>query len=131
MAKIEKPSRINAVSVTVVLIILGLAYTGVQFGPGYLRKWEARSSLDGFLMEYYRKRHVDDKHLDKFLEDLSERAEDKLYQIGIDDQDLIVDFDRQGDTLIATTSYEEVVRHPLINKVTRIRYNIVRKKKLK
>ncbi len=131
MAKINKPSRINAVSVTVVLIILAIGYSLVQFGPAYLRKWEVRSSLDGFLMEYYQKRHVDDQHLGKFLDDLTERAEDKLYAIGIDDKELTVDFDRQGPTLMATTSYEEVIRHPLINKVTRLRYHIVRKKSVK
>jgi hypothetical protein len=54
---------------------------------------------------------------------MKKEAEARVHGVGVKDPNLKVDFVLQGKTLTVSARYEEVVKHPLVNKITRFRFS--------
>jgi hypothetical protein len=114
----KKPSKINAVSLLFLLIVAGLIYAGVQFGPPYYRNWKARGILAESVNKYYAKRLLNGATEAEFLDQLRKEVESQMRSLGIVDEKLRVFFDKNAKEVGGGAEYEVRVEHPLVKKTT-------------
>lgn len=118
----KKPRRINIVSFLVVLLLAGAIYGAVQFGPVYYRKWQAKSVVGQCANKVFSKRRVPGEGETAVLEQARAVAMKRLRQLGIKDPDLSLTIDKTDKWVLVKGDYYEVIKHPLINKQTRLHF---------
>jgi hypothetical protein len=112
----KKPSKLNAVSLIVILGLAALAYCGFKFSPAYYRKWKARGIISETAHKIYPKRAVAEET--EFFDEVKKQAVAELRNLGIEDPALRIDFQRSPQEVTATASYTEVVKHPFDKSTT-------------
>ena len=99
------PSRINPVSVAVVLLVAGAIYLGWKFIPVYWQAQKVENLLDGYKQEASEIRlHERDSREEQILD----RIRNDVIELGIDDPRLLVQFGPDYKTL--SVSYKVEIR---------------------
>jgi len=119
MVRYGQPKRINAVSVTLALLLVVGGYWFWRFFPVYFDAW----SVDHILKEaasatYQTQRLVEQQRMAQ-LKEIADKAREKIVkQVEIRDPELQVDLNVDGDKATLTADYTVKVTHPVIDKVT-------------
>ncbi len=122
MGKYDQPSKINFVSITVFLILAGSIYAGVQFAPVYYRQYQTKGVLsDAGNKLYPRRASLETEDGMAFVNEVEQATVKRLHELGIVDTALYVKIQKVGDRAVVTANYQEVIRHPLVNKPTIMR----------
>jgi hypothetical protein len=124
MAGYGQPRRINAVSVTMLLIFLGGGYWCWRFFPVYFDAWSVDHILKEAASQTYQTQHLVEAQRMEQLKSIVDKARlDIIKQVGIHDPELTVDLNVDGDQALLVADYSVVVTHPWFNKVTRIHFH--------
>lgn len=119
----KQPRKLNMVSLVVLLGILAGVYAAVQFGPVYARKWKAKEILSESVHQYYTRRRVSGGEEQSYLQGLREKTVAALRAAGIVDPNLMLSFTKSPRLdVTGILEYEEVISHPGVNKITRLRF---------
>lgn len=121
MAGYQSPRRINIVSLTVFLVVAGGAYAAFQFGPVYYRQFHAKEVLDDIAVRHADRGDTSGLSGSNFEDGLVDEAERALRGRGITDPGLRVRFEVQAGRVTALAEYSEIIKHPLVNKITVLR----------
>jgi len=120
MARIKQPRHLNPVSLLVYLVLAAIVYGGVKFGPPYWRSLKVDEAVRGAVNEYWAAtRGSSDFEAPPRVRESLERA---IRDIGVDDPDLQLTFERDGEDLRVTATYKEVVTHPFVNRTTTLHF---------
>ena len=122
MASYGTPRRINAVSVTLILCALGVAYWFWLFFPVHFDSWSVDHILKESASQTYQTQRLMESQRMEQLKLIVDGARTKIVkQVGIADPELSVNLNVDGDKATMTADYSVVVTHPWINKRTTMR----------
>jgi hypothetical protein len=121
-AAIRKPRKINPVSVTFFVVLFGLIYGAIQFGPPYYRKWKVKEVLSVTANAVYPKRMATGSALQTFINELQKKAMQDLRGVGITDPSLRITIIKQQDDVVATADYKEIIKHWGVDKTTTLAF---------
>jgi hypothetical protein len=119
--KYQKPSRINLVSVLLLLCLLAAGYALYQFGPPYYRRWKATTVLSETVNKIYPKRGATGQTESELYDGLRKEVEQKLRDLGIPSE-LKIEFRKDKVEIAGTLEYTETVNHWFVNKSTVLRF---------
>jgi hypothetical protein len=116
------PRRINAVSITLLLLALGAAYWFWRFFPVYFDAWSVDHILKESASATYQTQHLVDSQRMEQLKLIADTARNKIWKnVGIVDPELTVNLNVDGDKATMTADYNVVVTHPWFGKTTKMR----------
>jgi hypothetical protein len=123
VAEFKKPRKINWVSAIFIVIGLGLIYTLIQFGPPYYRKWKVKSVLSESANKLFpRRRQIKMGVAEGLLEKVKSETRKAMEELGIEDPSIQVFATIEDKEVSVSVDYTEQVNHPLVNKVTKLRF---------
>jgi hypothetical protein len=119
-----QPRRLNAVSVTLLILGVLAAYWFWRFFPFYFDAW----SVDHILREaaaqtYHANRLGDTQRMDQLKQLVDTARKNIIKQVGIHDPDLLVDLNVDGDKALITADYSVTVTHPGVTYVTHLHFH--------
>lgn len=121
MASYGSPRRINAVSVTMVLIGCGVAYWFWRFFPVHFDAWSVDHILKEAASQTYQTQKLVDSQRMEQLKLIVDTARTKIIkEVGILDPELAVNLNVDGDKATLTADYTVVVLHPWVGKHTKM-----------
>lgn len=119
MARYKQPSKINGVSIVLLLALLAAVYAGIKFGPPYFRKYQVKEILDEVASKCRAKnRQVSAEQLDQFERD----AEKKILATGVEDGAVRVRVTVTDRDVSVQATYREVIRHWLVSRTTTLNF---------
>lgn len=119
MARYKQPSKLNAVSVILLLALLSALYVGIKFGPPYYRKYQVKEILDDVASKCRAKNRQVSSEV---LEQLERGAEKKILAAGVEDGGVRVRVTVTEADVTVQATYREVVRHWLISRTTTMNF---------
>jgi hypothetical protein len=119
-----KPRRLNWFSGTLILLAVGFGYFMWRFFPYYLDAWTVDHVLRETATAVYRANRMNEPDRTTTLRQLLDKAkEDIRKQAGIQDPELTVGVDIEGDSALMSAEYSVVVTHPLVDRTTRLHFH--------
>ncbi len=118
MASYKKPSKINIVSLALLLAFLSGVYFVIQYGPPYWREYKVKEILDEVANKCRGNRVPDGDQIVR----LEEKAEKKIHAMGVEDGGLRVRIDLSSREVHVSATYREVVHHWLVKKVSTMNF---------
>lgn len=122
MGRYKKPRSLNWVSLLVLLVLAGVMYGAVQFGPVYYRKWQARAIIGKLANKIYAKRGLGADQRAEYVAENEAMALKRLRRIGVTDPDMAIEIEIGDRWVMTKTEYVEKIRHPLVGKTTRLTF---------
>ncbi len=119
MARYKQPSKINAVSVFLLLLAAAIAYLLIQYGPPYWRTYKVKEILDQMATRCRGNRVPKDDALDKMEQEAEQRI---LDEAGIKDNNVRVVINIGAQEVTVTANYTEEVKHWLVKKVSTLHF---------
>lgn len=117
MGRYKQPRQLNLVSFLLLVLVIAAAYGAWKFGPPYLRMFRVKEALGHAASAFLARPDAD-------LYGLRARTEQHIRDTGIEDASVRVDFKSNGGGWVTVTaSYQEIVRHPWVHKVTVLRFS--------
>jgi hypothetical protein len=119
----KKPRRLNAVSGTLLVLVIVGAYWFWRFFPAYFDAWTVDHILKETAAAIYRANRLREPERSTTLKELVDKAvADIRKRASVTDPDLQVDMEIQDDHASVTADYHVVVTHPSISKTTTLHF---------
>ncbi len=119
-----QPRRLNALSVSMLLVMVAVSYWMWRFFPSYFDAWSVDHILKEAASQTYMANRLGDAERLKQLKLIVDGARSKIVkQVGITDPELVVDLNLDGDKAMMTADYSLVVTHPGIAYVTKMHFH--------
>jgi hypothetical protein len=118
----DQPRGFNVVSALFLLAGMAAIYGAVQWGPPHYRRWKAQGVVSETVNKMYPKRSLTGEAESAFQEELRQEIEGRLHELGIKDTPIQTSFTRTEGEIVGTVTYTEHIRHPLVNRVTEVRF---------
>jgi hypothetical protein len=120
----QGPRRLNAVSLFLVLIALAAGYWLWRFFPVYFDGWTVEHTLKDAASQTYRVARIAEPTRTQQLKAIVDKAREDIIKLGhVDDPDLTVNLELDGNDVAVTADYSVVVTHPGINKTTTVHFH--------
>ena len=113
-------SRINWVTILLLLLLAGGAYGVWRFFPVYLTAWDVDSILSDGANRSYRLGQLGGRAREEAEQDLVENLRQQIVALGISDPAMVVSIEYLGTTVRVQCRYTAVVEHPFIHRTTRL-----------
>jgi hypothetical protein len=118
------PKRINTVSIMLVLLALAAGYLLWRFFPVYFDGWTVEHILKDAANQTYRVARIAEPERTKQLKLIVDKARAEIVRLGhVEDPDLTVDLDLDGNEVAVSAEYRVVVTHPGIDKTTTLHFH--------
>jgi hypothetical protein len=115
------PRRINAVTITLILLAAAAGYWFWLFFPVHFDAWSVDHILKEAASQTYQTQRLTDSQRMEQLKLIVDGARGKIIkQVGIHDPELAVNLNVDGDKATVTADYSVVVKHPWIGKRTQM-----------
>jgi hypothetical protein len=115
------PRRINAVSVTLFLLVVAGGYWFWRFFPVYFDAWSVDHILKEAASQTYQANRLTESQRMEQLKQIVDTARSKIVkQVEIKDPELTVNLNIDGDKATMTADYTVKVTHVVIDKITRM-----------
>jgi hypothetical protein len=121
MAHYQQPRRFNWVSVPFYAALIALVYCGIKFAPPYYRNMKVDEAVRSAVNEYWSLTRGSRTY--DAPEELRERFERQIRQLGVDDPKAEFTFERDAENLRVTVRYEVVVSHWFTTRTTTMRFS--------
>lgn len=112
------PSRFNSVTLLLILVFAAGGYWVWKFFPHYFRAWQVDHILADGASQSYKISRMTEPLQSRSRTELVETMRTKINALGIEDPDLAVGLDFQGELVTVTADYSVQVNHPVADKVT-------------
>jgi hypothetical protein len=119
MSNYKQPRKLNFVSFPVYATLIVAAYCGVRFAPPYYRNMKVDEILRSAVNEYWAATRGASSEPPQELRDSVER---RIRDVGIEDPELALYFERNAELLRVSASYKVVVRHPFVGRATTLTF---------
>jgi len=120
MATYKQPRRFNWVSLPIYLALAAALYCLVRFGPPYYHNMKVDEVVREAVNAYYAEtRGVATGDASPELRDRFER---RIRNLGIDDPQLALFFDKDAESVTVTARYKVVVEHPFVKRSTTLEF---------
>jgi len=117
----KQPRRINAVSVTLVLLLAAGGYWFWKFFPVYFEAWAVDHALKENVTRVYKIMQMGEPDRTTELTKLVETAKtDIKKKAGVKDPNVVVNLNIDGPAATMTADYKVTVTHEWFNKTTRL-----------
>jgi len=124
MASYGQPRRLNAVTITMILLGLAAGYWVWRFFPAYFDGWSVDHLLKEAASKTYRINMLGEPERGKQLKILVDKTrEDIIKQGNVTDPDLVVNLDLDGNNVAVSADYNVVITHPGISKTTTLHFH--------
>jgi hypothetical protein len=120
MAHYTQPRKFNWVSLPIYAALLALVYCGIKFAPPYWRNMKVDEQVRSGVNEYWSM--IRGAGTYDAPPELRERFEKRIRELGVEDPKAEFIFERDGEDLRVTVSYEVVVPHWFTSKTTTMRF---------
>jgi hypothetical protein len=118
-----QPRRLNSVSLTFIVLLLGGAYWMWRFFPAYLDAWTVDHVLRESATEVYHANHMLEPDRTKEIRDILDRAKANIRkQAEINDPDLVVSASILENSATLSCEYSVRITHPLVEKTTLVHF---------
>jgi len=118
------PRRLNAVSVTLLILGAAAAYWFWRFFPSYFDAWSVDHILkDAASQTYHANRLTDSQRMEQLKKIVDDARGKIVKQVGIRDPELTVDLNIEGDKALMTADYSVTVTHPGVSYVTHLHFH--------
>jgi hypothetical protein len=132
MASYGQPRRLNAVTAIMILIGLGAGYWMWRFFPAYFDSWTVDHVLRETAAATYRLVRIAEPGRTRELKAMLDKARADIMRLGhVDDPDLLVNLNLDGDFATLSADYQVVVTHPIIHKTTTLHFHKVAQTSIK
>jgi hypothetical protein len=122
--KYDKPSRFNLVSFIFFLVVAGLVYGAIQFGPPYYRRWKAAAVISEMVNRFYADRLKGGDASTEVQNHIRTELLSKFKEVGIDDPAVQTTFRKSATAVSIDATYHEVVKHWFVNKTTTLEFTV-------
>jgi hypothetical protein len=123
MVSYGQPRRLNAVTATMLLIVLAAAYWFWRFFPAYFDSWNVDHVLREAVTSTYNVVRMPEPQRTQRLKDIVDKARADVMKMGnVTDPDLTVDFNLDGDQAKMTADYHVVITHPYVKRTTTLHF---------
>lgn len=112
------PSRLNFVSLSLLLLLAAGAYAGWKFFPHYYTAWQVDTALGEAVNGCYRVNRMSEPARSAAIDEIRSETVSKIRQLDVQDQGLQVRVRIEGTTAIAEAFYDVLVVHPRVDKTT-------------
>jgi hypothetical protein len=124
--KYEKPSKVNFVSVMLLLGALAALYAAIQYGPPYYRRWRAANVLSEITNKIYPKRFMSGPLETEVYDQLRKETVERLQQLGIANAaGSKIEFSKNQREITGSLDYSEQVKHWFVNKTSVLSFHLV------
>jgi hypothetical protein len=124
MASYGQPRRLNAVSITMILIGLAAGYWVWRFFPAYFDGWSVDHVLKEAASKTYRLNMLGEPGRSQALKELVDKTRaDIMKQGNITDPDLVVNLDLDGNNVAVSADYNVVITHPMTARTTTLHFH--------
>ncbi len=120
----KKPSKVNIVSIVLILGLLAGAYYVIQWGPHYYRKWKAQGVISELTNKLYSKRFVGGDAESQLFADLKREAETRLAELGIREANLQVTMSKTQHEANVSATYMQTIKHWFVDKTTVLTFTL-------
>lgn len=118
-----QPRRLNAVSLTMLLMFAAFAYAVWRFFPHWFDAWTVDHTLKVKASEVYNVNRLGEPDRTNALIAIVEKAKAEIRtKAGINDPELTVSMRLEGDKALLVAEYDVVVTHALVSKTTRVHF---------
>jgi hypothetical protein len=115
----QKPSRLNSVTITLLLILLAGGYWMWRFFPAYLDAWTVDHVLKETATALYRANRLSEPLRTNELNKLVTEARAEIVKkAGVTDPELSVGLEIDGENATVTATYKVIVTHLVTKKTT-------------
>jgi hypothetical protein len=119
MATSYGPRRLNAFTITMLLVALGAGYWVWRFFPVYFDAWSVDHILKEGATAVYQTIHLSDVAKGEALKKIVDKAKnDIVKRVGIQDPELVVNLEIDEGYATMSADYSVTVFHPVIEKKT-------------
>jgi hypothetical protein len=123
MAQYGAPRRLNAVTVTLLLIATVVGYWFWRFFPHYFDAWTVDHALREAANAIYKASRLRDPDRSRELKDIVTRTRKGIVEkAGIKDPNLEVEIEFDDETATAMANYDVVVTHPGTSRTTTLHF---------
>lgn len=119
MGNYKQPSKLNVVSIFLLLLLATVVYVAIQYGPPYWRTYKVKEILDQVATKCRGNRVPTDDKLDKLEQDAEARI---LDEAGVADNNVRVQINIGGQEVTVSATYTEQVKHWLVKKVSTLHF---------
>jgi hypothetical protein len=117
------PKRINAVSITFLLLLTAAGYWMWRFFPAYFDGWSVDHILKETAAAIYRANRLREPERTETLKELVDKAKSNIVKnVGITDPDLDVGLEIEETKATMTAEYSVIITHPMISKTTTLHF---------
>ncbi|HZS41357.1 MAG TPA: hypothetical protein VFF06_31225 [Polyangia bacterium] len=123
MTDYQQPRRLNAVSITLILLALGACYWFWRFFPAYFDGWTVDHVLKESAAAVYRTNRLSEPERSQELRALVDKTRaDIIKKANVNDPELTVNLDIDGNLATFTADYRVVVTHPVTSRTTLLHF---------
>jgi hypothetical protein len=112
----RKPKKINAVSITLLLIVGAIAYVIYSLWPAVTLRLRVKAELEDVLPNFYRVNLRPEDYARTEIARMKKELLAKLPKIGVKDKQLEVIFDRNKKTVAMEARFKTTLTIPVIEK---------------
>jgi hypothetical protein len=120
MGTYRQPRRFNWVSLPIYAAIAAALYSIVQFGPPVYRNMKVDEVIREAVNSYYAATRG--AASGDAPDELRHQVEQRIRNLGIDDPQLALFFDKDAEKLTVTARYTVVVQHPFVKRTTMLEF---------
>jgi hypothetical protein len=134
MATYGQPRRLNAVSITMILLVCAGAYWMWRFFPAHFDAWTVDHLLKEAASETYKLNRLQEPQRTKELRELVTTVRGKIQkQANVTDPnlDVTLDISEDGNNCAVSADYSVVVTHPGITSTTTVHFHRTEKADIK
>jgi uncharacterized membrane protein YhiD involved in acid resistance len=117
------PRRLNAVTITLLLIAVGAGYWFWRFFPAYFDAWTVDHALREAANAIYKASRLREPDRSRELREIVNKTrKDIIEKAGVKDPNLEVEIEFDDNTATATANYTVVVTHPGTTRTTTLHF---------
>jgi hypothetical protein len=123
MVSYGQPRRLNAFTVTLLILFLAGGYWLWRFFPAYFDAWTVDHVLKEAATSVYNVSRMREPERTQRLKEIADKARADAIKLGhVTDPDLNVELNLDGDKATVRAEYQVIVTHPYIHRTTTLRF---------
>lgn len=132
MTDYAQPRRLNAVTITLLILALAAGYWLWRFFPAYFDGWTVDHILREAAARTYKLNQMNEPERSKALKAMLDKVRSDIQkQASVTDPDLTVNLDILDNDSTLSADYNVVVTHPIVTKTTTLHFHKVEKINIK
>jgi hypothetical protein len=123
MVDYKQPRRLNSVTIVLLIGMVAAGYWFWRFFPAYFDAWTVDHILKEAASKVYRANRMREPERTQELNGLLDKARSEMqHKASVNDPELLVNLDFDGNNATLTADYRVVITHPVISRTTLLHF---------